>query len=566
MFKILDFLNHEPTKANNLSQINFLIFENNLKNISNHLDKLKNRVLDNNSKVLITGDLNAGKSTIINALLQQNILPTDQQPCTQSFCELIPTKNKDLTGKIFGYESTIISENSIGIELEEEQLQFELQSENSKYNWFKIFISKSEYDEYEESEVTVSFIDSPGLNTDLFKTTSLFNQQRDIDVIVFVINAAFHLTLSGKDFLDTAAKEKEKIFFIVNKFDEIENPGKCKNVILKQIKEILPETFEDAPDLIHFTSAREYLHQVSMLQSNDEFIAVNDIKVNSDIKQKSKIEPATLQAEFEFMKTSLLNYIYLKRSQSKFSPVKTYTSRLLQDFLELSTFNICHITSELQVLDEKIQEFAPLISKKESESSVLNSALNEVVKKNAENCFVEVKNLAGEYSDEIPKIFSSHPFTSLWKIKSFINNISYRVSSRYLETLNDIEIVTNNYKKKGHGELVSISQKFGIALNQQESTSTREFSLCSSAPIKHPSILELIGTYEVLGSIGSLNLTSIVGVVVGYQPLMSFFIRMTNRMKLNPVIVGTIFFGGISNLALIRKHFNLIIYSYSMYS
>jgi mitofusin 2 len=54
----------------------------------NHIEKLRLRVEDTSSKVLVTGDLNAGKSTFVNALLRREIMPVDQQPCTTVFCEV----------------------------------------------------------------------------------------------------------------------------------------------------------------------------------------------------------------------------------------------------------------------------------------------------------------------------------------------------------------------------------------------------------------------------------------------------------------------------------------------
>jgi mitofusin len=44
--------------------------------------------------------------------------------------------------------------------------------------------------------VDISLIDSPGLNIDGVKTMALFAQQEEIDVVVFVVNAANHFTLS----------------------------------------------------------------------------------------------------------------------------------------------------------------------------------------------------------------------------------------------------------------------------------------------------------------------------------------------------------------------------------
>ena len=52
-----------------------------------HIDKLCLRVQDTSSKVLVTGDLNAGKSTFVNALLRCEVMPIDQQPCTTAFAK-----------------------------------------------------------------------------------------------------------------------------------------------------------------------------------------------------------------------------------------------------------------------------------------------------------------------------------------------------------------------------------------------------------------------------------------------------------------------------------------------
>ncbi|KAF8416674.1 hypothetical protein BGX38DRAFT_1280880, partial [Terfezia claveryi] len=54
-----------------------------------HLQAIRERIEDTSSKVLVTGDLNAGKSTFCNALLRKKVLPEDQQPCTSIFCEVL---------------------------------------------------------------------------------------------------------------------------------------------------------------------------------------------------------------------------------------------------------------------------------------------------------------------------------------------------------------------------------------------------------------------------------------------------------------------------------------------
>ncbi|KAJ2704444.1 mitofusin, partial [Coemansia spiralis] len=65
------------------------LFDERLAQCEGHVDKLIARVADKASKILVTGDLNAGKSTLVNALIRHDILPFDQQPCTMLFCEVL---------------------------------------------------------------------------------------------------------------------------------------------------------------------------------------------------------------------------------------------------------------------------------------------------------------------------------------------------------------------------------------------------------------------------------------------------------------------------------------------
>ena len=63
--------------------------------ILRHLTSLKDRIDDTSSKVLVTGDLNSGKSAFCNALLRRSVLPEDQEPCTSVFCEIIDCLEND---------------------------------------------------------------------------------------------------------------------------------------------------------------------------------------------------------------------------------------------------------------------------------------------------------------------------------------------------------------------------------------------------------------------------------------------------------------------------------------
>ena len=514
--------------------------------IEDYLRKLKFRIQDNSSKVLITGDLNSGKSTLINALLQQNILPTDQQPCTQSFCEIIPFEGDQTISKIKAYRNINLDMQTEGDDIDQLKMQIELQDEDSQYKWFKIFVSTPMYMNFANNQIAVSFIDSPGLNTDLFKTTSLFNQQQDIDVIVFVINASFHLTLSGREFLQQAAKEKEQIFFVVNKTDEIENFKKCKKLISKQLREILPETFEDAQNLIHFVSAKLYLKNLHEV----DFIPSKKIDVNTE-DDNIKTSLSKFTADFDNMKQSLVNFLYLKRSISKLAPAKTFATKILQDILELTTYNVRIMKSESLNIESNIKTASQLVRRQEEEDLELKYQINEITSNTAEACFVETRKLAESFSDEISKNMKFPRFSGIWTLRSTINEKYQFISKCYSRKISEIEHKTFQLKQKGTDHLNSVAELYQVR-TELSNVLEPDLKLYSSMPLHRPSILELIDPNELLRSFGTLNLTTIVGVVVGFQPCINIAWNFTKRFGVNPWIIGTLLIGSIGTYSNLR--------------
>lgn len=107
--------------------------------------------------------------------------------------------------------------------------------------------------------IDIRLIDAPGLNLDSYHTTQVFSRQEEIDLVVFVVNAENHFTLSGREFISNSTSDKKFIFIVVNKFDNIKNKEKCKERILQQVYDLSPETHKDSNEFIHFVSSKKIL-------------------------------------------------------------------------------------------------------------------------------------------------------------------------------------------------------------------------------------------------------------------------------------------------------------------
>lgn len=194
---------HQMANVNSLAQesITALLEERLAQSIA-HIEKIHKRVADTSSKVLVTGDLNAGKSTFVNALLKREILPSDQQPCTSTFCEVLDATLNDgveqahAVRDVAAYNRTDPSTYDV---IELRHLYKTVIEEDTPYKMLKVYTTdrrQTEESLLHNGVVDIALIDSPGLNTDSIKTTAVFARQEEIDVVVFVVSAENHFTLS----------------------------------------------------------------------------------------------------------------------------------------------------------------------------------------------------------------------------------------------------------------------------------------------------------------------------------------------------------------------------------
>ena len=326
-----------------------------------HLDKLRLRVEDTSSKVLVTGDLNAGKSTFVNALLRREVMPVDQQPCTTAFCEVHDAAENQ------GQEEVHIVKEGIVYDVNDESTYTkrtvsdleEIIAENEDtQRVIKVYLADTRAPSeslLNNGVVDISLIDAPGLNRDSLKTTAVFTRQEEIDVVVFVVSAENHLTLSAREFLWNASNEKAYLFIVVNKYGQIRNKEKCRRVVLEQIKELSPRTFEDSDDLVHF------------------------------VDSAAALQPYTVNPAFDDLETALRSFILEKRSKSKLQPVSTYLSKLLSDVEVLARVNSILADHEIQQARDDLAVSRPVLEKMKNGSDAMEESLDALEDDGASN-------------------------------------------------------------------------------------------------------------------------------------------------------------------------------------
>lgn len=399
-----------------------------------HLLSLRDRIEDTSSKVLITGDLNAGKSTFCNALLRRKVLPEDQQPCTSIFCEVLDARENcgieevHAVHKDAQYNRNDESTFDVYALAELEDIVIE----NTKYMQCKVYVKDvRSIDEslLNNGVVDIALIDAPGLNSDSLKTTAVFARQEEIDVVVFVVSAANHFTLSAKEFILNAAHEKAYIFMVVNGFDQIRDKKRCERMILDQIGKLSPRTYKEAAELVHFVSSNAVPVAPAISQSgsgggdgggSDPHDDDDDKK---DPKGKGK-EREKLQ-DFENLEGALRRFVLEKRSRSKLAPAKTYLLNLLADLTSLATVNRDVAQSELKRVTDELAEIEPAFENGKKKKGELAEGVNKAIDDSCDDVYDHTRstltNAIARVSDadlgvEYPGLFSAFQYAEDLKL------------------------------------------------------------------------------------------------------------------------------------------------------
>lgn len=371
-----------------------------------HLLSLRDRIEDTSSKVLVTGDLNAGKSTFCNALLRRKLLPEDQQPCTSIFCEVLDARENGGIEEVHAVHKEAVY-NRLDESTYDVYRLLELEKivvDNDRYTQAKVYVKDIRAVDkslLNNGVVDISLIDAPGLNMDSLKTHAVFAREEEIDVVVFVVSAANHFTLSAKEFIWNAAREKAYIFIVVNGFDLIRDKGRCQRMILEQVASLSPRTFKESAELVHFVSSNAIPVMPPLIEGgsggtgsshgpgddgNDGDDDGDD--PNGKNKGKGKAKEKEKMQDFEKLELALRRFVLEKRARSKLAPAKTYLLNVLGDVHTLATVNRDVAQSELDRVTREMEELEPVFER----SKKAEAEVSEEIDRSIEETCSEVYN------------------------------------------------------------------------------------------------------------------------------------------------------------------------------
>lgn len=259
--------------------------------------ELSSRISNSKLKILVAGEFKRGKSTLINALLGEEILPAYSTPCTAVITEIVYGTEKqailsfkkqigalpaglapEVVQHIGSRRSNIpdmtVKSDDLGNELE----KFLVIPEDEEDKEQSESVAESPYAccrlswPLELCENDVEIIDSPGLNEATVRDETTYTYVPQADMVLHVLNATQLFGKADKEFVDKLDKFKAPLFFLVNRFDQLNTARDREQIRARALKE-LPSRTPYGQEGIFFLSAYQALE--GRLESNSDAYAAS---------------------------------------------------------------------------------------------------------------------------------------------------------------------------------------------------------------------------------------------------------------------------------------------------
>ncbi|MCF6149688.1 MAG: GTP-binding protein [Candidatus Kuenenia sp.] len=180
--------------------------------VDDQLAVIRERLITNSFNLVILGQFKRGKTTLINSLIGKEVLPSSVVPLTS-----IVTILK------FGKEirCTIFMEDGSEKEISVEKLSIYITEKENPRNIRGVRCAIIEYPSH-FLEKGMLLVDTPGVgSTFLHNTETTYEFLDHLDAALFLMSADVPISQVEKELLDTIKDSTQKIFFVLNKIDNL---------------------------------------------------------------------------------------------------------------------------------------------------------------------------------------------------------------------------------------------------------------------------------------------------------------------------------------------------------
>ena len=360
------------------------------------LQQLRQKISSDTFKIMVMGNFKNGKSTFINALLGQEILPAYAVPTTAIINEIkygekpkavlhflnpLPEKMYDgIPEKALTHMRRFKMKDVPPIEMPVDEIEdFVVIPMGTEH---KEAIKQSPFEKVELFwpldllKDGVEIVDSPGLNENPVRTQVTMEYLSKADAIIFVFSALAMGSAGEIAYIDDTLRKngfgEQSLFCVVNRFDQLTSEREQQRLRKFSDNLLAPYTKH-----IYYTSA--YKGLMGQMQSNPAML------------EESKI-PA--------VETALADYLANERGRIKLAtPARELVRVIRQDALEtIIPQRRNALSTDLDVLKQRYSEAQPEIEKLKQQKDLITSRTEAFIA----NLIPDIRRSAVNYFNNLP--------------------------------------------------------------------------------------------------------------------------------------------------------------------
>lgn len=408
-----------------------------LESIVTDLELVSKNLKEGIFRLLVLGDMKRGKSTFVNALIKENLLPTNVNPCTAVLTVMSHGENRQVTVHFNdGKEPEQLNFESFKVRYtinpeEGKQLQ-----EEGKQAFPNVEYAEVKYP-LDLLKHGVQIIDSPGLNDTEARNQLTLGYINNCHAILFVLSATQQFTLGEERYLETYIKNRGlTVFFLINAWDEI------------QRRLIDPEDLnakQEAEDKVRQVF-RTNLTKYCEVDGEDLYDKrVFEISSLNALRERLKSPPkSSEETGFDKFINALNTFLTKERAVSELRQAKILIRQSYKNTHEAVERRIPLLEKNVDELKQKIQETQPEFDK-----------------------LVEIRE---QFRDEIKSVAESKANTLVDSFRSYVPSLGDTFESdfnRYQPTLKFFDFLRKNKRLEFE---TALRQAFEQYLNDKVST------------------------------------------------------------------------------------------------
>jgi len=350
-------------------------------------------------RLLVLGDMKRGKSTFLNALIGENILPSDVNPCTAILTVLRYGAAKKVTVHFNDdTEPELVDFQTFKHRYTIDPTEAKRLEQEKKLAFPNVSHAIVEYP-LALLEKGIEIVDSPGLNDTEARNELSLGYINNCHAILFVLRATQPCTLGERRYLENYIKDRGlTVFFLVNAWDQVK-----ESLIDPDDPEELAEA-EFKLKRVFKANLAEYCHDESGISRGNLGISSRQLE-DQDLYDERVFEICSLMALRKRIKDSnadlsgtgfpefmgALNiFLTQERAIAELRQARTLTKQSYIHVKDAIARRIPLLESDIQELKEKIASVAPEFD-----------LLNEI----CEDFKQEIKRIGDRKSNEISKSF-----------------------------------------------------------------------------------------------------------------------------------------------------------------